>query len=562
VNFRYNYLNGDSVIWNFSDGTLYRSKEMPFAHTFSSKGEKSATLTIFQFGCADSYTSPDGYVIIQEADASFAVSETTWNCYPKEIVFTHNPADTIVRSGTWDFGYNNSTSGYATLRRFNYPRPGEYPASLAVETTYGCRDTAWQTIVISGPTGTFDILPGNRRACRGDDITLRIGETNNVFDFEWDLGDGRFMTGDTVTFAYGRMGTLYPKLILYGDSGICIPPPVVDSVLVYEVIAGMELPDTGYCDQYVLHFANTSTGNTQDFWTFSNGFQTGEHEPDLAFSPGDFTATLMVMNDIGCSDTLTTGFVIHPLPVLVLSPDTLICEGDAVIIRASGGDVIQWTPTAGLSDPGTYMPVASPATTTTYTAQVRYLSTGCSNQDQLLIFVQQEPQISIHPYPDTTIIIGEVVAIRADSIGGVTYSWAPAGWLSCTSCASPVAQPLETTRYTLTLADTNQCFEKSYDLDIEVLEEYSLDVPTAFTPNGDDVNDVVFVKGWGIRKLVEFRVFNRWGNQVFFSDDLNLGWDGTFEGKIQSIDSYAYTVTVEMWDGRIVSKKGTINLIR
>ena len=465
-------------------------------------------------------------------------------------------------SGTWDFGYNNSTAEYGGEKRFNYPRPGEYIASLSIVTTYGCRDTADKHITITGPTGTFSIDPPGKKACRGDEIKLKIGETDNVYDFEWDLGDGRILKGDTVTCTYARMGTLLPKLILYGDSGICIPPPVVDTIYIYEVIAGVKLPDSGYCEQYELQFSNISVGYTQNSWTFSNGVTSSEDEPVLQFSTGNYTLELLVLNDIGCSDTLTEAFIIHPLPDLVLSPDTLICAGDAAIIRASGGDMIRWSPAEGLSSTDNFTPVASPPVNTIYTAVSRFQATGCQNTGEIAIAVQQEPEITLRPYPDTTIIIGEIIHIYADSLDDVTYSWSPIDWLSCYACTSPVAQPLETTLYTLTLVDINHCFTKHYDLNVEVTEAYSLDVPTAFTPNGDGVNDVVFVRGWGIRKLVEFRIFNRWGNEVFFSDDLDHGWDGMYNGKIQNIDSYGYTVTVEMWDGKTQTKKGTISLLR
>jgi len=555
-------LTVDSVLWDFGDGIVSHSDTTLITHAFSSKGSKFVTLTIYKYGCPDTYTSPDGYIRIQEADASFDISDTVWSCYPKEIIFNHNDADSNIMSGIWDFGYNNSVAEYGGEKRFNYPRPGEYYASLSVETTYGCRDTSGQQITITGPTGTFSIIPQSKRACRGDEIRLKIGQTDNVYDFEWDLGDGRFLKGDTVSYAYERMGTLLPKLILYGDSGICIPPPVVDTIYIYEVSAGIELPDSGYCDQVDLLFGNLSVGNTRNDWSFSNGITSTENEPVLQFTPGNYTVELRVQNNIGCSDTMTEAFIIHPLPNLILSPDTLVCAGDVALIRASGGDVIQWSPAEGLSDANSFSPVASPSSSIVYTAVSMFQLTGCRNSGSLSIMIQPEPEISLRPYPDTNIVIGEIISIYADSLNDVTYNWSPVDWLSCYACASPVARPLETTRYTLTVADIYHCFTRQYDLNIEVTEAYSLDVPTAFTPNGDGENDVVYVKGWGIKKLVEFRIYNRWGNEVFFSDDLARGWDGMYGGKIQNIDTYAYTVTVENWNGRIQTKKGTISLLR
>lgn len=562
LKFYYNYTTGDSVIWNFGDGTISRSKTIPISHTFATQGNKTVSLTIYKYGCSHTYSSPAGYIVIQKPDARYTVSDSVWNCYPKQITFTHHDPGKIVQSGTWEFGYNNNTSAYDTVRVFNYPRPGIYLTRLMIETTYGCRDTAEKSITITGPTGSFSITPSSKNACRGDEVTFHIKDTSNVWDFEWDMGDGWFVDGDPVKHVYTRMGTLYPKLILYGDNGLCIPPPVVDTLLIFEVIAEIGVPDTGLCEQYQIPFGNNSTGNTINNWSFSNGVTSAAEVPVVQFSPGNYTVQLMVFNDMGCSDTTTASFVINPIPPITVSADTFICQGDAITLYATGGDAIQWYPATGLSNARSYTPLASPQHTTNYTAVVSYLSTGCRNSDQLFLLVQEEPDITIHPYPDTTIIIGEIVHILSDSLFDVTYSWSPSNWLSCSNCASPFAQPLETTRYTLTVVDTNYCFTKYYDIDFEVIEEYSLDLPTAFTPNGDGINDVIYVKGWGIKKLLEFRIFNRWGNEVFFTDDINQGWDGTFKGKVQNIDSYAYIVTVEMWDGRIVTKKGAINLLR
>ena len=97
---------------------------------------------------------------------------------------------------------------------------------------------------------------------------------------------------------------------------------------------------------------------------------------------------------------------------------------------------------------------------------------------------------------------------------------------------------------------------------IDVIDEYSLDVPKAFTPNGDGNNDVVYVKGWGIEELLTFKIFNRWGELVFESHDVNDGWDGTYKGKPQNPDTYVFLVTGRYYSGDVKSLKGYITLLR
>ena len=88
-----------------------------------------------------------------------------------------------------------------------------------------------------------------------------------------------------------------------------------------------------------------------------------------------------------------------------------------------------------------------------------------------------------------------------------------------------------------------------------------VDLPNAFTPNGDGVNDVLYVKGYGVKSLA-FRIYNRLGQVVFESTNIYSGWDGKFKGVLQPMDAYAYTLSVLLMNGEQVNKKGDVTLIR
>jgi gliding motility-associated-like protein len=88
-------------------------------------------------------------------------------------------------------------------------------------------------------------------------------------------------------------------------------------------------------------------------------------------------------------------------------------------------------------------------------------------------------------------------------------------------------------------------------------------VPTAFTPNGDGTNDFIFPDGWGIKKVLYFRVFNRWGQLLFETDQIKTGWDGTYNGVPQNMETYIYQVSVETYtDKDALLKTGSFKLIR
>ena len=130
-------------------------------------------------------------------------------------------------------------------------------------------------------------------------------------------------------------------------------------------------------------------------------------------------------------------------------------------------------------------------------------------------------------------------------------------------CDTLIFFPQETSDYVLVTKDTTVCPDKKFDIHIEVDKIFTLDVPGAFTPLSEgDGNNIVYARGLGIKNLLQFRIYNRWGEEVFFTDDLHIGWDGTVNDKVQNSDTYSYYVEAEMFDGSIQTKKGNIMLIR
>ncbi|HVX48868.1 MAG TPA: gliding motility-associated C-terminal domain-containing protein, partial [Chitinophagaceae bacterium] len=88
-----------------------------------------------------------------------------------------------------------------------------------------------------------------------------------------------------------------------------------------------------------------------------------------------------------------------------------------------------------------------------------------------------------------------------------------------------------------------------------------VDVPNAFTPNGDNINDEIHVKGFGISKM-NWKIFNRWGTLVFESTSPSVGWNGYYKGVLQPQEVYTYILDVIFFDGKRYQKKGDITLLR
>ena len=157
--------------------------------------------------------------------------------------------------------------------------------------------------------------------------------------------------------------------------------------------------------------------------------------------------------------------------------------------------------------------------------------------------------------------LGDTVVLSAS--GATTYQWTPAIGLSCTACASPTANPAATTTYVLTGTNSAGCSASdSITIAVEI-KCNELFLPDVFTPNGTGPgeNEKLCIFGNCVR-VFSLILYNRWGEEVFESTDLNSCWDGTFRGEPAPSGLYGYTMRVEKITGEIINKIGTITLLR
>ncbi|RLD40758.1 MAG: hypothetical protein DRI86_14695, partial [Bacteroidetes bacterium] len=147
---------------------------------------------------------------------------------------------------------------------------------------------------------------------------------------------------------------------------------------------------------------------------------------------------------------------------------------------------------------------------------------------------------------------------------GYNYSWHPVIGLSDPNSASPTATPNTTTTYIIDAVDQYGCsFQNKvtiYVLDV-ICEEPYIYVPNAFTPNNDGKNDILYVNS-SVGYDINFRIYDRWGELVFETTDINQGWDGVFNNKNLDAGVYVYHLELECFNNDHFIKKGNITLIR
>lgn len=180
---------------------------------------------------------------------------------------------------------------------------------------------------------------------------------------------------------------------------------------------------------------------------------------------------------------------------------------------------------------------------------------GC---DTMLSFVVENlPPATVSVKDDSLTSMGGRVQLEAT--GADSYVWSPDEWLDNAYTSSPAAKPLEPITYTVVGTNSYGCKDTA-TVYIDINEQFF--VPNAFSPNGDGLNDVFGIGNLGHNRLIEFRVFNRWGEVVFVGDNFSKGWNGYYKDKVADVGVYNYIIRLNLASGRERTYKGDVTLIR
>jgi gliding motility-associated-like protein len=304
-----------------------------------------------------------------------------------------------------------------------------------------------------------------------------------------------------------------------------------------------------------------TTGGTSPFNYSLNGgtSQTGNVYSNLIAGNYD-----VVVTDAGNCTATANAVIIEPAALqLNVTGNPPRCYGEAsgnATATVTGGTVpfnYSWN-----SSPAQNTPTATDLPDGNYSVTVTDAG-GCTITDTITLI--QPPPIAVDAVPDSAQIkFGKSIDVTtsfSNTVRGTpTYTWEPTDGLSCTDCPNPVASPVDNTVYVVTLIDSAGCTAQDNIL-IEVDLDKVLYVPNAFSPDGDGVNDIFYVYTLGAKSIV-FKVFDRWGELIFESTDLTVGWDGSFKGKLMNPSVYVYHVEVTYLDNDRKVAKGSVTLIR
>jgi gliding motility-associated-like protein len=463
---------------------------------------------------------------------------------------TCNGADdgtaTAVTSGAGPYTYSWAPIGGNAATATDLPA-GTYTVTV---TASGCSSTA--TATVNEPTVIGLTTSSTASSCTTPTGTATVVATGGTggYTYSWSPSGGNGATASNI--AAGSY------TVTVTDANGCEQTATVVVTSVNgpsaTISASSDVSCAGLTDGSATVTASGGTPGYTYSWSPSGG--SGATASNL----GEGAYTVTVTDAAGCTAT-ASATIGGATPIAIAETITASTCGNAdgsISVVATGGTpgyTYAWTP-AGNTATISNLPGGDYDVTVTD-------ANGCTATESYTIVPTGSLNVDVTPL-SSTILAGETVGLTATvtpAVAGATYVWNPSTDLTCDDCPNPTASPDETTIYTVTVTSPDGCTgTASATVFIElVCGEYFM--PTIFSPDGNLNNDKLCLYGSCFVE-VSLKIYDRWGELVFETNDQANCWDGTYKGKPMNAASYVYVLELTLQDGTTVSEKGNVTLVR
>lgn len=387
-------------------------------------------------------------------------------------------------------------------------------------------DPSWTTVTMCASDAPINL--NNQITGDPGGTWTGTGVSGNVFD--------PFFGSQTITYSVSQ-GACSAQLA----QQITVLDPQIS-------IAATHISCFGAADGSAVATVTGASGSESYLWNPSG--QTSASATGLG--PGQYQLTV---TDGACitTDTIT---ILEPLEITLSLASTPACQpalGTATVAASGGVGGFTYLWASGSQTTATAIDLDSAMHTVTVTD-----ANGCSSTDSIL--VQAFPAPTVTTISDTTILYPNCIDLTTS--GAVSYEWTSTDDdMSCYDCSTPAVCPIYATQYCVEGTDANGCKNSDCVLvEVEIIcgEVF---VPSAFSPNDDGNNDLECLYSDCIDYFT-FTIYNRWGEKVFQTSDMNICWDGTWKGKPLNSAVFVYTLDGYLIDGQTIEQKGNISLIR
>lgn len=534
---------GNVVSYDFGDGNV--SNLLNPSHTFTDPG----IYDIAQFvnnGC--SFDTTFAQIEVFEAPEADFVANVAGACAGTSVEFT-NLSDN-VNNVNWDFGDGNTSN--VTNPSHVFQTAGTFDVTIEVASSgFECPGTFTQPFTVYElPEPSFSFP--DEVACSPHEVVFTNTSTGASF-YTWDFGNGETSsnvnTSQVFTNSTGEP-ILYTVTLTATTLQLCEASFSSDIIVAPTPVADFTLSQNEACTLPVtIQLQNNSLFATSYSWDLGVLGTSELVNPTVQVeATGDYPITLTAINTFGCSANTSDVFTVNPLPQIGFTADAE--DGCAPLTvnftnTSQGGVSFQWFFGGGGSSTAENPTVTFPNPGLFDVGVVVETDQGCT--DTLVV----DGQVTVYPLPvasftqdpsDRTTIFNPTVSFTDQSIDASSYFWSFGD-----GNASQEANPVHTYDIPgtffiqLTVENIYGCLAEATS-SIVVLDQFNVYVPNAFTPDGDNVNDVFLPKvvGRDLLESYQLAIFDRWGIEVFKSDDIDEPWQGNFRGGEYYVQDDAY----------------------
>ncbi len=546
--------------WDFGDGNT-SSQQNP-SHIFNAYGSYTVKLTVETVGGCNRFATIQKNIILESKPVADFTNTST--CIGKPVSFTDNSSTAFGNITAWYWDFGDGTSSVLQNPQKTFTTAGAYEVRLVVVSSSVCvSDTAKRNIIIgAAPTAGINATSG----CINKIISIQDASAitgDNITRWYWSLGNGNTSVEQNPAIIYSAPGSFSIKHVVESGGG-CISDTAIATVSIESIpIAGIKVMDG--CEGQAVQFFDSSSIDfgaiTKWNWEFGDGNISIQQNPSFTYAiPNNYTVKLSVASANGCvSDTVSKTILIGGMPVVEFT-NTEACIGKQIQFTnntsLSFGTIsgYEWNfgegPVSAEVDPvHTYNHAGDfVATLKAVTAN------GCEATASKTFHIAP---VNAFAGNDTTVATGQPVQLHAS--GGKFYQWSPPDFLNSDNVFNPVATLGNDQGYRVKVITEEGCIAFD-DILIHVLKGPDIYVPSAFAPNGK--NKIFRPILAGIQELYFFSVYNRWGQLVFTTREPGKGWDGRINGVDQPTGVFVWTLKAKDYQGRVISKNGTVTLIR
>lgn len=468
-------------------------------------------------------------------------------CAPFEVQFHNISSADPTATYIWDFG-DGSPPENGKNPTHTFAQKGTYQVRLIANDPTSCNlsDTIIKEIEVFTPA--YAEAGPDQEICAGQSILLQ-SEASADLTIRWTPPAG--LSNDTIAAPLASPTQTTTYHLRVSDQDECADADSV-TVTVHPQARLRTMSDSVVCEGTYIDLWATGTDTYRWFPTgpVNNPFTP---EPRATFS--EPTRMRVIGNEALCPDTAYIQInVIEQGVTTAFAEENPVCSGKLAWMQASGGDRYVWS-NGWNSDrigPRVY--------DTTFFTVTAYKDDCPAVPDTVYVDVVPHPVASFVPLRRSNHAPVQV-NLKNTSLHATSYRWDFGIYHTQRRIPEPTVVYKDTGTYTIRLWVYNElgCQDTmAYSLRVKPTE---IEVPSAFSPNGDNINDVFFIPAIGFERI-DFQVFNRWGEKVYHSLNPDFRWDGSYQGQAVPEGVYIYTLRAYGLNGRQYDKKGSLTIIR